>query len=73
LFSQARYPKGKRAFFVSQEPEMDTMEDPHDRHRKHIDRIDKTIIALEAERQRLERLLEPHPSADEDTAVPHDR
>lgn len=52
---------------------METMEDPHDRHRKHIDRIDKTIVALEAERQRLERLLEPHPSADEDTAVPHDR
>ena len=58
---------------MCQEPEMETMEDPQDRHRKHIDRIDKTIVALEAERQRLERLLESHPGADKDTAGPHDR
>jgi hypothetical protein len=57
---------------MCQEPDMDIMEDPQDRHRKHIDRIDKTIVALEAERERLERLLEPAPMSD-DTAVPHDR
>jgi hypothetical protein len=49
---------------------MDTHEDPQDRHRKHIDRIDKTIVALEAERERLERLLEPAP-AEEPPSTPH--
>lgn len=51
---------------------METMDDPQERHRKHIDRIDKTIVALEAERERLERLLQPAPAAEE-PAVPHDR
>ena len=49
---------------------MDTHEDPNERHRKHIDRIDKTIIALEAERERLERLLEPI-RTDDPPSVPH--
>jgi hypothetical protein len=49
---------------------MDITEDPQDRHRKHIDRIDKTIVALEAERERLERLLEPA-GTDEPPPVPH--
>jgi len=52
---------------------MDIMEDPQDRHRKHIDRIDKTIVALEAERERLERLLEPAGRDEEREAVRHDR
>lgn len=51
---------------------MDTHEDPNDRHRKHIDRIEKTIVALEAERERLERLLQP--AADDAPAeAPHER
>lgn len=36
---------------------METEDNPLDLHRKHIDRIDKTIQALEAERERLARLL----------------
>lgn len=52
---------------------METQEDPNDRHRKHIDRIDKTIVALEAERERLARLLEPSVEDPEQPAVRHDR
>jgi hypothetical protein len=52
---------------------MDTHEDPQDRHRKHIDRIDKTIVALEAERERLERLLAPAVSDEDRAVVPGDR
>jgi hypothetical protein len=36
---------------------METEDDPRTVHRKHIDRIDKTIVALEAERERLTRIL----------------
>lgn len=49
---------------------MDRAEDPNERHRKHIDRIDKTIVALEAERERLERLLESA-GTDDPPTVPH--
>ena len=52
---------------------METQEDPNDRHRKHIDRIDKTIVALEAERERLARLLDPSVDDDESPAVRNDR
>lgn len=52
---------------------MDTHEDPNDRHRKHLDRIDKTITALEAERERLERLLSTGGTNDEPPPVPHER
>jgi hypothetical protein len=52
---------------------METQEDPNDRHRKHIDRIDKTIVALEAERERLARLLETDETGTDMPAVPHER
>lgn len=50
---------------------MDTHEDPNDRHRRHIERIDKTIVALEAERERLARLLEPSGQDEPPSTVPH--
>lgn len=54
---------------------METEDNPLDLHRRHIDRIDKTIEALEAERERLSRLLtdegEGETGADQQAAVPH--